>query len=429
MTDPIEIKKVEEGIRIGDTILSQITDTGKVEGNNNVFIQGINNSDVTVRIEIPQTIFDLYFDLICEFIDKSSKSSFYGGTHYHYSRTEDDDYQKIRQKIETNRGIGTSEILKDKTVKDLDKKTITEFFAKENVRREIARQDQNIEILTEKEMLYYLSLVENGHIFKGSFLCFARFNLISSVCDTAMETKFNIFKGTERDHILINDTIKGNILKQFEEALIKLQAYIPLIRNVYTSSDSFEIPFIAFKEIVANAYVHRSYEPQIRSYIQIELFDDRLEVKSPGQFPEGLDLDHIEVSQIINPTVAAVFHLSGHIEKSGTGINRAQKAMRDAGLRKIVFSQDDKQKFVKAILYRPGKTVDTIEKVDDGIKIGNFTLKEILSVLTLSGDTSVVIQGLDLAGMPVNVQLEGKVLEKFARETNVFDKGFPVRFD
>ena len=95
MTDPIEIKKVEEGIRIGDTILSQITDTGKVEGNNNVFIQGINNSDVTVRIEIPQTIFDLYFDLICEFIDKSSKSSFYGGTHYHYSRTEDDDYQKI----------------------------------------------------------------------------------------------------------------------------------------------------------------------------------------------------------------------------------------------------------------------------------------------------------------------------------------------
>ncbi len=44
------IKKTDDGILIGDTVLKQITNTGTVDGSGNVFIQGITNSDVSVTI-------------------------------------------------------------------------------------------------------------------------------------------------------------------------------------------------------------------------------------------------------------------------------------------------------------------------------------------------------------------------------------------
>ncbi|MEI6141306.1 MAG: ATP-binding protein, partial [Mariniphaga sp.] len=380
------IREINGNIFIGDTInqkfetIISTTNTGHVEGSNNVFIQGINDSNIEVKIEIPVELLSKYYFLIQPLIknteviaklqdihneylkrieikledaNDAKRANFYDGTHHHYYGKDNDDYERIREKISNNRGVGTSEILQNKSINDLDNKTLEIFFSKENIKKEIAKQDQNIEHLTVKEILYFLSLVENGHIFKGTFLCLAKFNQIHSVCYTAVETKFNLFKGTERNAILINDTIKGNILKQYEDTIIILQKHIPLIRNVYTSSDSYEIPFIAFKEIVANAFAHRSYDPYIQSFIQIELFDDRLEIKSPGLFPDNLDPENIEMSRIINPTIAAIFHLSGIIEKSGTGINRAQKEMADNGLKKIVFKQDLKQKFVKAIIYRP----------------------------------------------------------------------------
>ena len=48
-----------------------------------------------------------------------------------------------------------------------------------------------------------------------------------------------------------------------------------------------EIPFGALREVVINAVVHRDYFKK-GSNIQVEIFDDRVEISSPGSLPRGL---------------------------------------------------------------------------------------------------------------------------------------------
>jgi predicted HTH transcriptional regulator len=223
------------------------------------------------------------------------------------------DYHKITQKIATNRGIGTSELLKGKTATDLDKRELERFFQRVRTQRRFADDHVDWANLSVHERLLSLSLAENGHLYKGTFLCLGQSNQIESIAHSAAESKFAIFKGTTRNHFLVLETVRGNLIQQYEKMLLLLQQHIPLKRDVLKSQDEYEIPFIAFKELTTNAFIHRSYQADVNSSIQIELFDDRLEIKSPGLFPQNVDLEHIEISNIVNPSIAAIFFLYGHI--------------------------------------------------------------------------------------------------------------------
>jgi predicted HTH transcriptional regulator len=263
-----------------------------------------------------------------------------------------DEFEKITAKIKTNRGAGTSEILKAKTAEDLEQKELNRFFSRARTQRRFAEDEIDMGDLTVQQRLLQLSLAENGHLYKGTFLCLGKINQIESIGHSAAESKFAIFRGTSRNDFLVLETVRGNLIQQYEKMIFLLQKHLPLRRDVFKSEDDFEFPFIAVKELVANAFIHRSYDLELTSAIQVELFDDRLEIKSPGLFPENLDLDNIEMSFVINPTIAAVFFLYGHIEKSGTGINRAKEALRLRGLKAPLLFQDKLQKFVKITLFK-----------------------------------------------------------------------------
>jgi len=262
------------------------------------------------------------------------------------------EFDRIVRKISTNRGIGTSEILIGKTAEDLDARELGRFFSRARTQRRFAEDQLDMEPLSVHERLLQLSLAENGHLYKGTFFCLGQTNQIESINHTAAESKFAIFKGTTRSNFLVLEEVRGNLIQQYEKMLLLLQQHIPLRRDVHKSEDSYSIPFVAFKELVANAFIHRSYDPEIRSTIQVELFDDRLEIKSPGLFPEPLDLQNIEMSVVINPVIAAIFFLCGHIEKSGTGINRATEALEQQNMRPPELYQDVKQRFSKMTIFR-----------------------------------------------------------------------------
>jgi len=263
-----------------------------------------------------------------------------------------DEFEEITQKIKTNRGAGTSEGLKGKNASDLDEQELKRFFSR--VRTEKRFSDTGIDTadLSVQQKLLRLSLAENGHLHKGTFFCLGQINQIESISHAATESKFAIFKGTTRNHFLVLETVRGNLIQQYEKMLLLLQQHIALRRDVLKSEDTYAIPFIAFKELVANAFIHRSYDSDVQSTIQVELFDDRLEIKSPGLFPDNVDLDNIELSFIINPVVAAIFFLYGHIEKSGTGINRAKAALMQQGMKAPLLFQNPLQKYVKITIFK-----------------------------------------------------------------------------
>lgn len=98
--------------------------------------------------------------------------------------------------------------------------------------------------------------------------------------------------------------------------------------------DVYELPTDSIRELIANAVAHRSYlEP---GNIQVALFDDRLEVTSPGML-----LNNVTISKMMegyskprNPAIARAFAYMKIIEKWGTGIPRLFEACEEYGLPK-----------------------------------------------------------------------------------------------
>ena len=262
------------------------------------------------------------------------------------------EYQTIKEKIYLNRGAGTSEFLKDKQADDLEGKELKRLFSKERVVQSFNEESINLEDISIHKRLIHLGLAENGHIFKGTFLCLGKRNQIQTISHSATESKFIQFRGTTRAHILILETLNGNIIQQYEKMMMLLRTHIPLGRNREKSDDIYEIPMVAIREFITNAFIHRDYNYTVQSYIQVELYDDRLEIKSPGHLPPNVDVNKIEGTILVNPTIAAIFYLYKHIERAGTGINTAQGVLQLQGLQTATIENIDNPKMVKVTVFR-----------------------------------------------------------------------------
>jgi predicted HTH transcriptional regulator len=82
-----------------------------------------------------------------------------------------------------------------------------------------------------------------------------------------------------------------------------------------------EYPRKALRELTANAVTHRDYN-QIGARIQISMFTNRIEWRSPGGLPPGITEENILVSgsRARNPTIAQLLYQSGYIEAFGLGL-------------------------------------------------------------------------------------------------------------
>lgn len=92
-----------------------------------------------------------------------------------------------------------------------------------------------------------------------------------------------------------------------------------------------KIPEAAFREAIANALIHRMWD--VESQIRILMFDDRIEVISPGGLPSGISEEEYlsgKISVLRNRNLANVFYRLGFVEIFGTGITRIKQLYEDA---------------------------------------------------------------------------------------------------
>lgn len=82
-----------------------------------------------------------------------------------------------------------------------------------------------------------------------------------------------------------------------------------------------DYPPAAFREGVANALIHRDYTRL--GAVHVQWHDDRIEIGSPGGFPEGVRLDNLLVTQPRprNPLLADAFKRAGIVERTARGID------------------------------------------------------------------------------------------------------------
>ena len=89
-----------------------------------------------------------------------------------------------------------------------------------------------------------------------------------------------------------------------------------------------KIPEAAFREAIANALIHRVWD--VDSQIRVSMFDDRIEIVSPGGLPSGITEEEYlfgKLSVLRNRNLANVFYRLGFVEIFGTGIRSVYKEL------------------------------------------------------------------------------------------------------
>lgn len=203
--------------------------------------------------------------------------------------------------------------VRDATIKDLDEGTIKTFLSNK-FDKVLARKGLVGDAFREASLDTVCSAIASGHngekllrnlrfirpdgkITVAAMLLFGKYTQRWLPMMTAKCICFvgNNLGGTQfRDKV--NDAdIEGNLLHQFETIMDFFTRNLRHIQvgNEFNSQGVLEIPYTSLVEFTVNALVHRSLNAT--APIRIFIFDDRVEIHSPGILPNGLTVDDIVI--------------------------------------------------------------------------------------------------------------------------------------
>ena len=94
-----------------------------------------------------------------------------------------------------------------------------------------------------------------------------------------------------------------------------------------------EYPITARREAIVNALIHRDYQI-LGAEIHIDMFDDRLEITSPGGMFDGSLIQNLEIKNIPsmrrNIVIADVFSRLHYMDRRGSGLSRILESYNDS---------------------------------------------------------------------------------------------------
>lgn len=198
-------------------------------------------------------------------------------------------------------------------------------------------QRKAVKPVTMAQLVKWGVLVERG----GELLPTWAYVLLSGSERMAPVVKCGVFKGEDRAVFVDRRQFESPLQEQVEKATQYVLEKINMgaqFHGVYRE-DVYEIPPDAIRELIVNAVVHRSYVDGEASPITVALYDDRLEVTSPGGLVRGMTLEKMVsgYSDCRNKAIAAAFAYMNLIENWGSGVKRYIDAINGAGLREPEF--------------------------------------------------------------------------------------------
>ena len=165
------------------------------------------------------------------------------------------------------------------------------------------------------------------------------FAILTGNAGLHVATQCGVFKGTTKAVFVDRREYTGPLWEQIDDAFQFVLRNIHLgatIVGIYRQ-DVYEIPPDAIRELIINAMVHRSYLDH--GTIQVAVYDNRLEITSPGKLPMGQTMERMKegYSKIRNEALAHAFAYMNLIEHWGSGIPRIIVKVKAAGLREPEF--------------------------------------------------------------------------------------------
>ena len=187
-----------------------------------------------------------------------------------------------------------------------------------------AKQEIGIKSLN-KDILKTLNLYHDGEGYNHAAELLADHNHFSGI---------DIARFGEDISIIMKRAVLEN-----ESILSELEKAVELYRDYYQYEEIRgmdrvkveNIPEEAFRETIANALIHRTWD--VNAQIRVLMFEDRIEVSSPGGLPAGLSEEEYlkgNISMLRNPILGNVFYRLHIVEILGTGIIRIKEAYKES---------------------------------------------------------------------------------------------------
>lgn len=150
--------------------------------------------------------------------------------------------------------------------------------------------------------------------------------------------------------------IGGTLFDMFEDIarFTNLHLPIPHVIQGYQPENRPELPETALRELLINAIVHRDYTLHVP--IRILIFDDRIEIRTPGVLPNGVTIAAILLGAahvLRNPPIYSMFNRAGLVTHPGSGVLRAKELIEQTSHTTIELAIVDNE-FVTTIL-RPSR--------------------------------------------------------------------------
>ncbi|GHV49873.1 ATPase AAA [Deltaproteobacteria bacterium] len=141
-------------------------------------------------------------------------------------------------------------------------------------------------------------------------------------------TRWNgLAKGGLYVDALDNDEFQGNVISLFTDSL-KFVRHNSSIKWKKTGMGRIEMPDYppeAVHEALVNAIVHREYMLQ-GSEIHVDMYDDRIEIVSPGGMPDGKRIQDLAIADVAsirrNPIICDIFSRLKLMERRGSGLQK-----------------------------------------------------------------------------------------------------------
>lgn len=283
-------------------------------------------------------------------------------------------------------------------------------------RRDVQRLCRNFESHSEKripkDFLFNTGLLrENG----GSLVATNAYAIFAGIPDFFCKIQCARFRGKDRVEFLDKKDFEGPLLDQVDGAFKFVQTYLKTIvkfEGLYRR-ESCELPEKALRELILNAVIHRNY--MMSSCVQVAVYDDRVEISSPGALYGTLTLDEAlsRRSSIRNKLLASVCEKLGVVEGWGTGLKKIIDTCKELKIRPPEFLEIGdllRVNFYRAKISDPNNDTineNTREKTREKTRKKNKTREKIIQAIKNKPDitTAELSSLLEISSKGVEWQL------------------------
>ena len=223
------------------------------------------------------------------------------------------------------------------------------------------------------------------------------------------------FSGISGREAIATIDCMGTLFQQFETAFDFIVSRLnrSFVIEKKKRKEELEIPPVAIRELLINALVHRNYH--IKAPIKIALYENRLEIFSPGTFPGPITPQNIlmGLTSIRNGAVCKVFREAGYIEKLGSGFLTVFCAYEERGLKEPQVIEGEN--FVKCILPRGPEAIVHHKGTEDGQRKKILALFDVSETITMSDIVAALGLPRATAGRRLAEFTQQGVLQKVGR--------------